>query len=124
MFDSRTRQLYGEEVFLSLFCKILSMCVEKGMVSGKRQAIDSAFIKATGYCSGDALNYLEEKGIDAWMPNFGQFTPQREGFIYNKEQNQYECQRGNRAILPFKSIRADNQISVSCITRRCSKTLP
>jgi len=63
----------------------------------------------TGYCSGDALNYLEEKGIDAWMPNFGQFTPQREGFIYNKEQNQYECQRGNRAILPFKSIRADKR---------------
>ena len=35
---SRTRQLYGEEVFLSLFRKILSLCVEKGMVSGKRNA--------------------------------------------------------------------------------------
>ena len=43
---SRTRQLYGEEVFLSLFKKILSLCVEKGMVKGKRQAIDSAFVKA------------------------------------------------------------------------------
>jgi len=250
---SRTRQLYGEEVFLSLFRNILSMCVEKGMVSGKRQAIDSAFIKAnasldsllekevlddavvyanelnensefkvtaqkkeqieqrqssqkkrsidhpgadgeqakflsnathysptdpdariatkpgkprnlnyfgqvsvdtanhvitgacadfadkkdsqclekicdltidnlkenhiqikqvltdTGYCSGEALNYLEEKGIDAWMPNFGQFTPHREGFIYNKEQNQYECQRGNCAIIPFKNARADKR---------------
>ena len=31
---SRTRQLYGEEIFLSLFRKILSMCVEKGMDEG------------------------------------------------------------------------------------------
>jgi len=29
---SRTRQLYGEEVFLELFRKVLSLCVEKGMV--------------------------------------------------------------------------------------------
>src|SRR5690554_672887 len=43
---SRTRQLYGEEVFLELFCKVLSLCVNKGMVRGKRQALDSAFIKA------------------------------------------------------------------------------
>lgn len=28
---SRTRQLYGEEVFLALFQKILALCVEKGM---------------------------------------------------------------------------------------------
>lgn len=38
---SRTRQLYGEEVFLSLFKEVLKMCVNKGMVRGKRQAVDS-----------------------------------------------------------------------------------
>ncbi len=43
---SRTRQLYGEEVFLSLFRKVLALCVEQGMVSGKRQAVDSVFVKA------------------------------------------------------------------------------
>jgi transposase len=43
---SRTRQLYGEEVFLSLFRKVLTLCIEKGMVRGKRQAVDSAFVKA------------------------------------------------------------------------------
>jgi len=41
---SRTRQLYGEEVFLELFRKVLALCVNKGMVRGKRQAMDSAFI--------------------------------------------------------------------------------
>ncbi len=253
---SRTRQLYGEEIFLELFKKVLSLCIEKGMVRGKRQAIDSAYIKAnasldsliekeviedaelfskelnnndelkvkaqkkkeverhhawkkeaykdmpghgsenrkdengnlirprflsnhthysptdpdarisvkhgkarqlnysgqiavddarhvitgamadhadkrdsqslpailnqtinnlqeenieveqiaadTGYSSGESLQYLEEKNIDAFIPNFGQYKSERKGFIYNKEKDQYECQRGNKAILPFK----------------------
>ena len=43
---SRTRQLYPEAVFEEVFTKIFSMCVEKGMVSGHTQAIDSAPIKA------------------------------------------------------------------------------
>ena len=254
---SRTRQLYGEEVFRSLFKKILQLCVEKGMVSGRRQAMDSAFIKAsasmesllekevledadkyadelaenseheviqtvtsekkrqieqrqsnqekhtkdipgsdskgarllsnathysptdvdaristkpgkprnlnyfgqlsvdtshhvitgacadyadkrdsqcleklceqtienfqeneisieelladTGYSSGEALQYLDHRNINAWIPNFGQFTPERKGFTYNKELNQYECQQGNRAILPFKNARTDSK---------------
>jgi transposase len=260
---SRTRQLYGEEVFLSVFQKVLSMCVQAGMVRGKRQAVDSAFVKAnasldslvekevmedaayyaeelnenseykvstsrkklvdkhhewkakaydtqpggenksghsnklentdengnlirpkylsnhthfsptdpdsrisvkpgkarqlnyfaqlavddghhviTGACSdyadkrdsqclpnilnqtienlsqndiridqitadaayssGESLQYCEANGIDAWIPNFGQYKPTREGFSYNAEKDQYECQRGNKAILSFK----------------------
>ena len=55
---SRTRQLYGEEVFLSLFKEVLSMCVSKGMVRGKRQAIDSVFIKANA-----SLDSLVEKEV-------------------------------------------------------------
>jgi transposase len=260
---SRTRQLYGEEVFHTLFKKVLSLCVSHGMVRGKRQAIDSAYIKAnasmdslvekeviedidkytnelnegsefkvsasrkkwveqhhnwkkeaykgmpgntndnkldeygnlirpkflsnhthfsptdsdarisvkpgkarqlnylsqlavddghhvivasladfadkrdsqcikqiveqakenlienemalgqicadTGYSSGDALNYIEENNIDAWIPNFGQYIPEREGFIHNKDLDQYECQRGNKAILPLKGIRQDSK---------------
>ncbi|HKJ79907.1 MAG TPA: IS1182 family transposase [Prolixibacteraceae bacterium] len=43
---SRTRQLYPEAVFEEVFTKVLAMCVEKGMVSGHTQAIDSAPIKA------------------------------------------------------------------------------
>jgi IS5 family transposase len=43
---SRTRQLYGEEVFKELFRKVLKACIDKGMVSGRRQAVDSALIKA------------------------------------------------------------------------------
>ena len=55
---SRTRQLFGEEVFLSLFRKVLSLCVQKGMIRGKRQAIDSAFVKANA-----SLDSLIEKEV-------------------------------------------------------------
>ena len=262
---SRTRQLYGEAVFLSLFQEVLSKCVSKGMVRGKRQCVDSAFIKANasmdslvekevledvsafvnelednsehkvtttrkqlverhhewkkeayrgmpghvdtvrmdedgkeirpkylsnhthysptdpdakistkpgkprqlnyagqlsvddanhvitgacastagskdsaifseimdqtienllqndmqvdeviadaGYSSGESLQYCEDKGIDAYIPNFGQYKPEREGFVYNAEKHQYECiqEGGNRAILPFKGERIDSK---------------
>lgn len=263
---SRTRQLYGEEVFLSLFKEVLSMCVNKGMVRGKRQAIDSVFIKANasldslvekeilqdasafvseleensefkatstrkklveqhhawkekaykdkpnasrkgdkkdengnlirpkylsnhthysptdpdarisvkpgkarqlnyfgqiavddghhvitgacsdftdkrdaqcleqiveltkenlhendieleevladgGYSSGEALNYLHKNKINAFIPNFGQYKPEREGFIFNKEESQYECikEGGNKAILVFKGEKTDSK---------------
>ncbi|MDR0230589.1 MAG: transposase [Dysgonamonadaceae bacterium] len=59
----------------------------------------------TAYSSGKTLKYLEAKGINGWIPNFGQYKPEREGFLYNKELDRYECQRGHQAILPFKGIR-------------------
>ena len=43
---SRTRQLFPEELFEEVFTHVLTMCVEKGMVSGHSQAIDSAPVKA------------------------------------------------------------------------------
>jgi len=43
---SRTRQLYGDEVFKSVFDTILSQCIKSGLVAGHTQAIDSAFVKA------------------------------------------------------------------------------
>lgn len=43
---SRTRQLYGEDVFRQLFQQVLTLCIDKGMVSGRRQAIDSVLVKA------------------------------------------------------------------------------
>ena len=55
---SRTRQLYGEEVFLQLFKQVLKQCIDKGMVSGKRQAVDSALIKANA-----SLGSLTEKEV-------------------------------------------------------------
>mgnify|MGYP001158825913 FL=1 len=63
----------------------------------------------SAYSSGLALAHAEQNNITAYIPNFGQYRNSREGFIYNKEQDQYECQRGNKAILPFKGIRTDSK---------------
>ena len=68
---SRTRQLYGEEVFLSLFQEVLGKCIAKGMVRGKRQCVDSAFMKANASMDSliekeivdDAKAYTEELNI-------------------------------------------------------------
>ncbi len=49
---SRTRQLYGEEQFMALFKLVLKQCIDKRLVSGKRQAIDSVFVKANAAMSG------------------------------------------------------------------------
>jgi transposase len=55
---SRTRALYGEEVFKELFSKVLLLCVTKNMLSGRRQAIDSAYVKANA-----SMDSLVEKQI-------------------------------------------------------------
>ena len=55
---SRTRQLYGEEVFKDIFKRVLRMCIEKGMVSGRRQAVDSALIKANA-----SMDSIAEKEV-------------------------------------------------------------
>ncbi|MEZ4843257.1 MAG: hypothetical protein R3A43_03285 [Bacteroidia bacterium] len=46
-----------------------------------------------GLYGGTALRYCEEQNIDAYIPNFGLYKPNREGFKFNKDQNQYECQK-------------------------------
>jgi len=43
---SRTRQLFPASVFEEVFTRILALCIDKGMVSGATQAIDSAAVKA------------------------------------------------------------------------------
>ena len=55
---SRTRQLYGEDVFKDLFKQILKACIDKGMVSGRRQAVDSALIKANA-----SMDSIAEKEV-------------------------------------------------------------
>ena len=57
------------------------------------------------------LNYLgqiEENGIDAYIPNFGRYKPEREGFAYNKELDRYECQQGNKAVLTLQNANVKN----------------
>ena len=63
--------------------------------------IEEVFADA-GYSSGEALRSLEETNITAYIPNFGQYKPSREGFSYDKENDRYTCSRGFH--LPFKKL--------------------
>jgi hypothetical protein len=40
---------------------------------------------------------------------FGQYKNERPGFIYNKVKDQYECQQGNKAVLPLKRTAANSR---------------
>lgn len=60
----------------------------------------------TGYSSGEALKALEQNNITGYIPNFGKYKPEREGFIYHKEEDYYTCPQ-NKQIL-FKKIKSNN----------------
>ena len=57
---SRTRQLFPGSVFEEVFTNVLGLCVEKGMVSGHTQAIDSAPVKANASMDTLELKVPEE----------------------------------------------------------------
>jgi transposase len=59
----------------------------------------------TNYSNG--LNYalLEARGITPWIPVFGQYKPEIEGFTYDKEADCFTCPAGKP--LPFKRFDSD-----------------
>jgi transposase len=60
---SRRRKLFGESVFLEFFRQMLRLCIENGMVSGRRQAVDSAFVKANASLSSPVEREMEEESM-------------------------------------------------------------
>lgn len=80
---SRTRQLYGEEVFKELFLQLLKECIGKGMVAGKRQAMDSVHIKANA-----SMDSLREKEIIADAATYAKELKQEEEQISYSKNNQ------------------------------------
>ena len=61
---SRTRQLYEEDVFEQVFTKVLTLCIEKGMVAGHTQVIDSAPVKANASMDSLELKVPEDELSD------------------------------------------------------------
>lgn len=88
---SRTRQLYGEHVFTELFRRVLKQCIDKGMISGRRQAVDGFFIKANA-----SLDSLVEKEI------------MDDAITYGSELRANE-ETANAEVLPFNKKKNDQQ---------------
>lgn len=70
---SRTRQLYGQEVFMELFIRVLKQCIDRGMVNGRRQAVDSVYIKANA-----SLDSMVERKILSDAEAFSEELSQQE----------------------------------------------
>ena len=58
---SRTRQLFPEDVFETVFSNVFKLCVEAGMVSGHTQAVDSAPVKSNASMDSLELKVPEEE---------------------------------------------------------------
>ena len=92
----------------AIFAEIMDQTIE----NFKQNEIQIGEVLAdAGYSSGTSLQYCEDHNLDAWIPNFGQYKPEREGFIFNKKENRYECikEGGNKAFLPFKRTLIDSK---------------
>jgi len=90
-----------------------SKCLEKiadQMIENLQQhnITPEQLLADSGYNSGEVLRYLEGKNIEGFIPHFGGYKSHREGFIYNKELDRYECTRGNKAVLSLKGIFASH----------------
>ena len=82
---SRTRQLYGEDVFKELFRKVLKACIDKGMVAGRRQAIDSALIKANA-----SMDSIAEKEVMTDADNFSNELIENQEDTFKKKVDPYK----------------------------------
>lgn len=76
-----------------------------------------------GYSSGNSLQYCKDNNLNAYIPNFGQYKNARDGFIFNKEEQRYECVKkgGNSAYLLFKGERTDSKGYTKKIYRSSEK---
>jgi len=61
---SRTRALLPDSVFTEAFEQVLRLCIDKGMVSGHTQSIDSAPVKANASMDSLELKIPEESLAD------------------------------------------------------------
>lgn len=88
-----------------------SMCLKR-VVEGVKEMIEphglycDEILADTGYSSGEALRVLEEQHITGYIPNFGQYKPEREGFTYDPTSDSYSCPQGKKLL--FKKIKDNN----------------
>lgn len=92
----------------AIFSEIMNQTIEN---LNKNDIAIGEVLADAGYSSGTSLQYCEEHHLDAWIPNFGQYKPEREGFVFNQEENRYECIQvgGYKAFLPFKRTLIDSK---------------
>ena len=72
----------------------------------------------TNYSSGESYAFLEDNSITAHIPPRGAYSPERECFVYNEQDDCYICSQGVK--LCFKGIKKEK--SRTTLTRRYRST--
>ncbi len=76
----------------------------------KNELIMTDLLADAGYSNGANYHFLEQRKVTGWIPVFGKYKPEIEGFPYNREKDEYNCSM-NRP-LPFKGFRTNRDGSV------------
>jgi hypothetical protein len=63
----------------------------------------------TNYSSTETLEMLERMKLKGYIPNFGGFKADREGFTYNQEYDHYVCSQGK--YLKYKGLKNNHSLS-------------
>lgn len=100
---SRTRQLFPEEIFEQVFEQVLKMCVEKGMVSGHTQCLDSAPVKANASMDSIELKVPEESLEDHLTRVRYMSSPDRKAKENNAPEEQKKITASDRQLQEIKS---------------------
>lgn len=99
---SRTRALFPESIFEEVFTRVLTFCIDRGMVSGRTQAIDSAPVKANA--SMDTLELkVPEESLEDYLHQVRH--------ISKKDKDEYKSRKPkeNKASGKQKTISANKQ---------------
>ena len=76
----------------------------------KNELVMTDLLGDAGYSNGANYDFLEQRKVTGWIPVFGKYKPEIEGFPYDKERDEYSCPM-NRP-LPFKGFRTNRNGSV------------
>ena len=108
---SRTRQLFPESVFETVFVHVLEMCIGKGMVKGSTQAIDGAPVKANA--SMDTLELkVPEQDLDAHLCEVRH--------ISRRDKEAFRKSKDNKASQRQQTVTASDQELKSIISRNAN----
>lgn len=100
---SRTRQLFPEEIFQQVFDQVLQLCVEKGMVSGHTQCLDSAPVKANASMDSLELKVPAESLEDHLSRVRYMSSPDRKSKENKAPQDQRQITASQRQLNEIKS---------------------
>jgi hypothetical protein len=97
--------LFEIEITLSLLQDLIykdERCIEVILGNSTKGSADA------GYSSGEALQALEDNNIEGYIPNFGQYKANSEGFTYDKENDRYTCSQGKHLLFKITHSHGDN----------------